>query len=205
MSQTQQFAVEPYHPKVLVIFDGERPTPATHAFMMDDLGVGDEQDFPVSSPSAQAPIKVFAVEEISFIERPYIRNHLPAHHHASAGNCLDLDWPFRERILVQEEIGESERKEPVQPRRSSGSRKDERWHRQLPSPPGLLRAVSIKQKRTYHPDPIGRPQGSTQAVDGTLHHIGVGVEQKHIFGSRPHKSDIAGGSEAEVCWIVDDS
>jgi hypothetical protein len=80
---------------------------------MDDLGFRHEQNLPASSPRAHAPIEIFAVQEISFIERPNIRDHLPAHHHAGAGNRLDLGWPVGERILVQKEIGRSEREEPV--------------------------------------------------------------------------------------------
>jgi hypothetical protein len=52
---------------------------------------------------------------------------------------------------------------------------------------------------------IGRPQGCDQVVDGALHDTAVGVEQKYIFGSCPHKSEIAGGRETEVCCILDDS
>jgi hypothetical protein len=54
------------------------------------------------SPRTHAPIEVFAVQEISFIERPNVRDHLPVHHHAGAGNRLDLGWPFGERILGAE-------------------------------------------------------------------------------------------------------
>ena len=65
MCPTKQLTVEPHHPNVLVIFDRERPTSAAHAFMMKNFSLGNEQNFPVSLPSAHAPIKVFAVQEIS--------------------------------------------------------------------------------------------------------------------------------------------
>ena len=176
--------------------------------MMDGLGVGHEQNFPVSSPNAHTPIEVFGVEEILFIEQAYIRDRLQADHHAGAGNRLDLDWPLRERIAVKKEIGESEGEqgeEPTQPSRSNSLRKDERRLRQPAPSPGLLRAVRIKQKRAYHPDTVGRPQSCDRPFDGTLCHPAVGVEQKHIFGSRPHKREIVAGGEAEVCCIADDS
>jgi len=44
------------------------------------------------------------MQEISFIERPYIRDRLSAHHHAGAGNCLDLDGVVRKRIAMPQEI-----------------------------------------------------------------------------------------------------
>jgi hypothetical protein len=44
------------------------------------------------------------MQEISLIERPYIRDRLSAHHHAGAGNCLDLDRVVRKRIAMQQEI-----------------------------------------------------------------------------------------------------
>jgi hypothetical protein len=72
--------------------------------MMDDFGTGVEKNFPVSSPRAHAPIEIFAMKEISFIERPYVRDHLSAHHHVGPRNCLDLDRPLRKRIAVQQEI-----------------------------------------------------------------------------------------------------
>ena len=68
--------------------------------MMDDFGFGHEHDLPASLTRAHAPIKVFAMEEISFIERPYIRDRLSAHHHAGAGNRLDLDGVVRKRIAM---------------------------------------------------------------------------------------------------------
>ena len=61
-------------------------------------------DLPASSPRAHAPVEVFAMQEISLIERPYIRDRLSAHHHAGAGNCLDLDRVVRKRIAMQQEI-----------------------------------------------------------------------------------------------------
>ena len=84
----------------------------------------------------------------------------------------------------------------MQPCRPGSSRKYERWLRQLPPPPGLLGAVSIKQKRAYHPDTISRTEGCDQTLDSTFRHTAVGVEQKYIFRSRPHKSEVAGGREA---------
>jgi hypothetical protein len=63
--------------------------------MMDELASGTR---------AHAPIEVFAMQEISFIERPYIRDRLSAHHHAGAGNCLDLDGVVRKRIAMPQEI-----------------------------------------------------------------------------------------------------
>ena len=46
--------------------------------MMDDFGIGYEQNLPISRPNTHAPIEVFAMQEMSFIERPYIRDHLSA-------------------------------------------------------------------------------------------------------------------------------
>jgi len=66
--------------------------------MMGDFGLGHEHDLPASSPRAHAPIEVFAMQ------RPYIRDRLSAHHHAGAGNCLDLDRVVRKRIAMQQEI-----------------------------------------------------------------------------------------------------
>jgi hypothetical protein len=71
--------------------------------MMDNFGFGHEHDVPASSTRAHAPIEVFAMGKILFIEQPYVRDHLRAHHHAGAGNCLDLDWPVRKRIAMQQE------------------------------------------------------------------------------------------------------
>jgi hypothetical protein len=76
--------------------------------MMDYFGVGHEQYFPTSLASTHAPIEVFAVEKIPFIERSYICNHFPAHHHTGTGDSLYLDRLLRKGLMVQKEIGRRE-------------------------------------------------------------------------------------------------
>ena len=76
------------------------------------------------------------MKKIFFIQRTYIRDHFPAHHHAGAGNGLHLNGLVWERLMVQEEGAELRAKEPLQ--FFSGLSKNEPWRWQLAPSASLL-------------------------------------------------------------------
>jgi len=80
---------------------------------MNHLRIGHEQDRPPLLVKSHAPIKVLAMEEILFIEKTDRGHRCAAHHHAGAGNCLNVDRRRRQRLLMQQEVGKCAWEEPA--------------------------------------------------------------------------------------------
>lgn len=64
----KELAVEPYHPLVLVPFDKYGSRSAAYPKMVGHPRAGDEKHLPVFLPETHAPIEIFAVHEVPFVE-----------------------------------------------------------------------------------------------------------------------------------------
>ncbi len=73
IAMPQKLAVEPDHAEMLVQLHADRLRAAAAAFLVDGLGLGNEQDLPACASEPPAPVEVLAVHEVALIEQSNLR------------------------------------------------------------------------------------------------------------------------------------
>jgi len=101
----EKYTIESHHSLMFMPFNKNRPIFAAGPLAMHNTGIRNKQNFPSPLAKTHAPVQVFAMKEIFFIQTPDLRQRLTLHHHAGTGNRLDCNRTIRQRLLMQLEIG----------------------------------------------------------------------------------------------------
>ena len=112
---------------------------------MDQLGLGNKDNLPTLLPKAHAPVEIFTVHEIAFVERPDIFVRFTPHQHASDGNRLDIDRYGRNRLRTQIIRGEQSRPALAESRQAEGPHELAPGRRHRPPAARLLGPVRVAQ------------------------------------------------------------
>lgn len=92
----EELLIESNHALVLTPFDKDAMRSATAPLEMRDFRIWDKHDLPAFVAETHAPVQVFTVQKVAFIQSADIFVCLTGNQHTGAGNRFDLYWMVRQ-------------------------------------------------------------------------------------------------------------